>query len=167
MFTGQEAMTRPWLHFHPSRTGLGFLIVMCALTILSCRTVEELKPQRGIVTIPLEGGRAVYFKREARGLSFDVLVLSPDPDPCRVANPAVDDVFTSQGPQTVYYKIEGGKLQVYSASRVTRAKASDSGNAIEHHLLEAPDYLAVSETYEQKGLTKLSVPLNVPNGRCR
>ena len=156
-----------FLQSHTSRLGRGYLVIISALTIFSCRAVEELKPQRGIVAIPLEAERQLYFKREVRGLSYDLLTLSTDSDPCRSDDPAVDDVFVAQGPLTIYYMIEGGRLQVYSASSVTLAKGGDIRSLVEHHLLDPLDYQRVSDTYKQQGFTKLDVQLNIAAGRCR
>jgi hypothetical protein len=158
-------MMRPWLRYYASRVGFRFLLSVGALTISSC--IPDMRSAHGIVAIPIEGGRQVYFKREVRGLSYDVLTLSANSDPCRPDDPVVDDVFNTHGPVAVYYKIEGGRLQVYASSGVVLAKAGDLRKLVEHHELVTSDYLEMRDTYKQQSLTDLDVPLNVPRGRCR
>lgn len=70
------------------------IVLGCVMTMLSSSTVDNLKPQFGVIVVSLGNGRPLYFKREARGLSYDVLALSMDSDPCRSADPARDYIFT-------------------------------------------------------------------------
>ena len=150
----------------PTRAWLILIIFACSMTIQSCSSVDELQPQFGIVALTVEGGRQIYFKREVRGLSYDVLAVSDDPDPCHTANDAADYVFRAQGPLTVYYKLEGPKLVVYSASPGAASDKSEIPRLIDARLLEAPEFQQFGIKYHEKGFTKLDVPLNVPIDRC-
>lgn len=149
----------------PGRVPLGCLVFISGMTMFSCRTVDNLKPQFGVIAVAGEDGRQFYFKREVRGLSYDVLAISLDPNPCSSANSTTDYVFTAQGPHTVYYRIDAGKLRVFSAPPV-KVPETPQGDFVEAHLLEAPDFLELRDDYERRGLTKVDVPLNVPDRTC-
>lgn len=61
---------------------LVLLGIVLAMALSSCKSVDDLKPQHGTVAVGMEG-RKLYFKRETRGLSYDVLWLSENPDRVR------------------------------------------------------------------------------------
>jgi len=78
------------------------LLFAIAGMLSSCKAFELVKPQYGIVPVPLNDGGKLYFRREVRGLSHDELSLSADPVRCRSAKPEDDYIFQAQGPLTVF-----------------------------------------------------------------
>ena len=64
--------------------------------------------QYGKVEIVVKS-KPLYFRREARGLNFDEVILSPNADVCAEYNPELDIRFTSID-TTIYYRIQDETL---------------------------------------------------------
>jgi YD repeat-containing protein len=166
---GKPKMSRPIPLLTLWKIGLLAVVSVGTMTLFSCKAVDDLRPQRGIVHVSLGAagsGPEVYFKREVRGLSYDVLWISAQQDPCAPAAPKKDLIFNAQGPHAVFYKIEAGKLIVYSASPVTPATEGQLSVLVESHVLSATDFNSLRSGYNGMGLTKVDVPLNTSPQPC-
>jgi len=61
------------------------LALTLALISLSCS--NDTTSRYGIVTVQLQNGQRVYFKREVWGINGDQLIISATPDLCSMPDP--------------------------------------------------------------------------------
>jgi len=85
--------------------------------LVSCS--NDFSSEYGIVTVQLQNGQKVYFKREVWGLNGDQLVISASPDLCSMPKPQedraeADYVYNVLGTPEIYYKSDGDELTLYS-----------------------------------------------------
>src|SRR6266446_246048 len=95
-------------------TALFFLAITVAFSGCSA---HEFAPQYAVSKLDLPNGKAIYFKREVRGLlgNYDVVAISPNSDPCASVNDDTDYCICFDR-QYVYYKLEGDTLHFYYAT---------------------------------------------------
>lgn len=91
-----------------------YLLALLPLSFSAC--MPDLSPAYGIVKVKV-GEQEVYFKREARGLSYDALVISTSDSFCGMPDPQSDYIFREQGPLRLYYKVDNNSLIIYARSR--------------------------------------------------
>ena len=93
-----------------------YCLIIC-LILVSCS--NDFSSEYGIVTVQLQNGQKVYFKREVWGLNGDQLVISASPDLCSMPKPQedraeADYVYNVDGTPEIYYKSDGDELTLYS-----------------------------------------------------
>jgi hypothetical protein len=132
-------------------------IVACSLLILLCGCGPDMRPQFAVQLIKLSSGKAVYFKRYAWGLSSDLLVLSPDPDPCKDPDPRVDIQFLEMGLDRVFYRSTSDTITVFAHPNVS----IPSGGGVLPVRLEYQDdpswWVRAYESHAEMGIAKLDM----------
>jgi hypothetical protein len=93
-----------------------YCLIICLIS-LSCS--NDSTSRYGIVTVQLQNGQKVYFKREVWGINGDQLVISASPDLCSMPKPnedrsEADYVYNVLGGPEIYYKSDGDELTLYS-----------------------------------------------------
>lgn len=103
-------------------------ILLNALLIV-CACGPELPPKCGMIILSLEGEKdRLYLKRMARGLNYDGIVLSADPNPCGEGDPKRDLVFAGIAPFPVLFELKEGTLYVSSYTAVDNPELSSVGS---------------------------------------
>jgi hypothetical protein len=92
-----------------------------AIALVSLNCSNDFSSRYGIVTVQLQNGQKVYFKREVWGINGDQFVISASPDLCSMPDPEankseIDYVYDLLGPPEIYYKSSGDELTLYSTS---------------------------------------------------
>jgi hypothetical protein len=89
------------------------------LMLVSCG--NDFSSEYGIVTLQLQNGQKVYFKREVWGINGngDLLIISTSPDLCSMPKPRensaeADYVYNVIGHPEIYYRLNGDELTLYS-----------------------------------------------------
>jgi hypothetical protein len=139
--------------------GLGVVL----LGWLGC---QDLRPKYGVFSLRASGGETLYFKREVRGLNYDVLTLSVDKDHCKKPDPSRDYVFDDLGPHTIYYRIEGDVLTLYLTIPATPPRNFQSQIKVEQREMAPLEFAKVANNHKERGLTLLDVPLD-EDLRCK
>jgi len=90
-------------------------LLLSVVTFTGCNSGGESSPYKyGIAEVKIAGRQPLYFKREVRGMNYDVVCLSTNKDPCAAADSKYDYVFANSGGERVYYKIENDSLVLFS-----------------------------------------------------
>lgn len=131
------------------------------IMILSSSCSTESSPYKyGVVALKISDSQQVYFKREARGVSYDSLALSINGDPCIEPDPKSDFILHSSELPRIYYKIENGTLVLYLT---VDAKSPGSGtfpvNVIQKkiHPIDSEEF---KESYEKLGIKFIEIKLS-------
>jgi hypothetical protein len=140
------------------------LIVLYERLSTSAETVG--RSQFGTVAIPMPNGVVIYGRRESRGLNYDVLSLSPNPNPCATANPETDYIFRYDG-SPLYLGHGQNDLTVYRYGSVEVPKSQLPSATINLKHLTFDEFQSVRESYQKKNIEKLDVPLNMSAGGCQ
>jgi hypothetical protein len=130
--------------------------IFILLTTLVIYNFPDMSSQYGLVTISVDG-KQLYFKREARGLNYDSLILSTNKDHCAEYNPDSDYDFTNSDP-TVYYKVDGEVLHI-TASNAAPPKDFPVKVSI-HRITDNSEWFDLEENHLEKGLELLNIPLS-------
>ena len=139
---------------------LGLLFV--TLGLVSC---VKLSPKYGSVTLRSPTAGELYFKREVRGLNYDVVALSTNPDCCVEANPRSDFIFGSD-PLPMYYSFEDNTLNLFLTSVVTSPSNFQSSVKVVQHHLSPSEFADLQKSFKDRGLELLDVPID-EKLRCR
>ena len=126
---------------------------------------DEANRTFGMLELKYPNGEKVYFRREARGLNFDSLTLSRDPNHCRVPDNTSDIIFKGLGPIHLFYPFEGDNLHLYLTNPVTIPPVLKNLNIIQHGLTNQ-QYLAFSKNHKSEGLEFLDIPLDERLKNC-
>ena len=145
-----------------------YLIIILLLSICACS-------KYGITELKTSNGNKIYFKREARGLNYDSVILSANDNYCAEYNPELDYRFTTIDP-TIYYKIDSNALYLlsgnltlpgyeYKPEQYVTAPKSFPVKVV----IVKPDKLIVwekrKELYQDKGMELLEIPID-DNLKC-
>jgi hypothetical protein len=116
----------------------------------------DLSPQYGMTTISV-GGKQVYFKREARGLNYDNVILSSSSDFCAEYNAETDFRFPGMD-NVIYYKINGEILQIISSPNI---KPQNFPVKVEVREVTDPmEWFRLKDTHKENGIELLNVQLS-------
>lgn len=135
------------------------LIGLCILA-LGNNSCANSPYSYGIVSLKVSESQEVYFKREARGLNHDSLVLSANKDYCAEPSPQVDFIFHASGSHSIYYKIENGILIMYPSSAATPPESRQFPVKVVQYDLTTLDYAELQKNHEKLGLKYLEVKLD-------
>lgn len=149
------------------------LLILSAYAII-IYNMPDFSSVYGIAKISVSG-RQLYFKREARGLNYDSVVLSANDNFCDKYNPESDFRFTTADP-VIYYKIDSDTLYLLSgnpASGGSEHKPDDYVVAAESFSVKVvivrPDRLIDwekrGELYQDREMKLLEIPLD-DNLKC-
>ena|SRR5215216_4043837 len=133
------------------------LLAVMAMLNFGC---ADLFSQYGMRMVESPSGEKLYFRREARGLNFDSLVLTKNPDHCREPDPSHDIVFFGLGPIHVFYKFEENRLHLYLTNLVDVPDKFSDKTQIVQHKLSNPEFIFMKENYKTDGLGLIDVPLD-------
>lgn len=121
--------------------------------------IPDLSPSYGRVKLKVSESQEIFFKREASGLNYDVLVISPSDDLCEIPNPKTDYVFRSTG-VTVYYKVENDSLILFTNQTATPPEGGQFPIKIEQKGLNTLEAEEIKKKAEELGLRSLDVPFD-------
>jgi hypothetical protein len=132
---------------------------LCLLIVLAGACRYRTRVAVGLYPIKLSNGSCVYLKREARGLSYDVVGLSENADPCVALNPDSDYIYSEMGPFDVYYAVSDREITLYSTSEL-RVPPHPSGELQVRNVRLLPlQFRDFRETYPTKGISRVLVPV--------
>ena len=97
--------------------GAGVLISLALLVYYFLPDFDFASSRYGRVEITVDG-KQLYFKREARGLNYDKVILSPDQNVCAEYKPEKDIGFKSLD-DIIYYRIDSNTLYLLYGNPVT------------------------------------------------
>ena len=142
-----------------------FLPLLLPLTVFAGCSAD-LSPQYGVLALSAPNGREVFFKREARLLDYDVLVLSATQDVCQEADPRRDYVFTGPA-RKIYYNFSGpSTLNLFVTSSATEPVEFSSSVKVIQHELDPLEYADLEKHFKDRGILLAAVPIN-PALKCR
>lgn len=134
-----------------------YILWLALATIAGCDVTPNGTSTRGIHEVTMADGLPVYFKREIRGQNYDALWISLNGDPCHSFDPQVDYRFAALGPLVVYYMPESGGLITYSTTTLEPPSRPARSLRIENRVLEPLAFQELTQTYQSRGLTRLSI----------
>lgn len=139
-----------------SISGVAILIVIPLTFVLAVYyfTFPDFSSQYGITTISVDG-KQLYFKREARGLNHDDVILSPNNDHCAEYNPETDVSFPLLD-DIIYYKIKDDVLYLVTRQVI---RAENFPVKVEFKSIYATEGFELSEKHKEMGLELLDVRL--------
>lgn len=135
--------------------------LLSVVAFISCNSGGGVSPYKyGITEVKIPGKQPLYFKREVRGMNYDVLCLSANKEPCAGADSKYDYVFSNFGGERIYYKIENDSLVLFDIWTET---PSDKGrfqvNVIPKQLSPL-DFAELKKAPEKQGISYLDVKLD-------
>lgn len=139
-------------------------ILLLALIVTGCGRERDYADY-GTLRIEAPNGEEFYFRREMRGLNYDALSLSKDSNFCSKPNPDNALIFRSLGPVIVFYRFKGNELHLYKMSEVDVPKNFSNTIKLVLHDITNLEYIALRQTYADKGLEMSDVPMN-PQLNC-
>ena len=113
----------------------------------------------GAYAVRLSDGSYIYLKREVRGLSYDVVGLSANSDPCVALDPEVDYIYSEMGPFDVYYSVSAHELTLYSTSEVTAPHHPSVRFQVRNIQLLPLQFRDLRNTYRTRGISRILVPV--------
>ena len=135
-------------------------LLLSVVASTGCNSGDELSPYLyGIAEVKIAGKQSLYFKREVRGMNYDVLCLSTNKDPCAGADSKDDDVFSNFGGERVYYKIENDSLVLFSWTKTPSDKGRFQINVIPKEL-DPLERVELKKAPEKQGISYLDVKLD-------
>src|SRR5437899_996831 len=139
-----------------------FALLLVALASVCCM---KLSPKYGFVALRSQTNGELYFKREVRGLNYDVVILSTNQDYCVEGNPHSDFIFASD-PLPMYYSFEGNTLNLFLTRVVAEPADFQSAVKVVQHHLSPSDFAELQKAFKDRGLKPLNVPID-EKLRCR
>jgi hypothetical protein len=136
-----------------------FWFFALGLSIVACGVSHSLSHQYGVIILTVSNDQDMYFKREVRGLNYDVMVLSTDDDYCREADASSDYVFASD-PLPMYYQLEDGTLSLYLTSPAAVPENFQSPIRVVQHQLSPLEFEDIQQHYKERGLNLLRVEID-------
>ena len=140
-----------------------YLLALLPISFTTC--VPGLSPAYGIVKVKV-GDREVYFKREARGLSYEALVISPNDSFCGMPDPKSDYIFREQGPLRLYYKVDNNALVLYGTSNATQPEAKNFPVNVVQHELTVLEFDRLERDAARLGFLSLEISMK-ESKRCK
>jgi hypothetical protein len=113
----------------------------------------------GFSEVSLPNGQKLFFRREARGLNYDSLSITANPDFCASPNLDEDITFPSIG-AVVFHRFNEGRLVIYVISPPQIPKESPLKDVVTIQKITNPEFLNLKETYKERGLELADVPLD-------
>src|SRR5262249_51042489 len=146
------------------------LILALALVSLSC--TDDYPPEYGIITVQLQNGQKVYFKRVVWGLIGDRTVISASPDLCSMLKSNEDSAEADyvykvwlDHPE-IYYKSSGNELTLYSTSLAKPPTKTPFPISIVQKQLQATEMIELRGKASALGLKPLNVEID-RTANCR
>lgn len=138
-------------------------LVICFVTA-SCAS-DISSSNYGIVTLQLENGKKVYFKREVWGLNGHNFVISVSPDLCSMPKPTEDKsetdyVYNGMDPPILYYKINGDELTLYSTTLPNPPTKTPFPVKIVQNELTTIDIIRLRDKAPTLGLKEIKVEID-------
>jgi hypothetical protein len=145
----------------PATRILILFFLLSVLVVLSNCSAHEFAPQYSISKLDLPNGKAIYFKREVRGLlgNYDVVAISPNGDPCASVNSDNDYCICSDR-EYVYYKLDGDTLHLYYATANSAPKKNNFPLKVVNHDINIMRVDEFKRTYAKDGITRLELPVD-------
>jgi hypothetical protein len=145
-----------------------YCLIICSI-LVSCS--NDFSSEYGIVTVELQNGQKVYFKREVWGLNGDQLVISASSDLCSMPKPQedrteADYVYNVLGTPEIYYKSSGDELTLYSTSLAMPPTKTPFPIRIVQKQLEAIEMIELRSKARTLGLKPLKVEID-RTANCR
>jgi hypothetical protein len=135
----------------------GILLAVIAILNFGC---SDFSSQYGMLMIESPAGEKLYFRREARGLNFDSLALTKNPDHCRKPDPSTDIIFKGLDPNVLFYKFQDNELHLYIDIPTNVPDNFLEKTKIVQHEITNPKFLFLKENYKSEGLEMVDVKLN-------
>ena len=146
---------------------LTLALASLALTVaLQACNEREFAPEYAISRLDLANGKAIYFKREVRGITgnYDVVAISTDGNPCTSVNDDTDYCICSWQPY-VYYKLEDDSLHLYYATADHAAAKDQFPVKVVNHEINPMDVKLFEHTYWKLGIVRLDLAVDATK-RC-
>ena len=143
-------------------TAASFGFAFIVLGLVCC---VNLSPKYGLVTLHDPENAELYFKREVRGLNYDVVVLSTNKQYCDEPDSKSEFVFASD-PLPMYYRFEGNTLNLFLTSVVSQPPNFQSSIKVVQHHLSPSEFGDIKKHFKEKGLEQLDIPID-ERLRCR
>jgi hypothetical protein len=137
----------------------GALCAAIGLMTLSSLRCVDLRSKYGVVTLRGPDNQALFFKREVRGLSYEVVVLSTSNDHCREVDSTADYVFSSD-PLPMYYSLENNTLNLYLTVPAAPPPTFKSPIKIAQHQLSPLEFADLKKNFRDRGLQLLDIPID-------
>jgi hypothetical protein len=133
---------------------------LIVLSIILSACGPDLSPAYGRVGVRVSDNAQIFFKREVRGLNYDALVISPSDSLCGMPNAKTDYVFTGMGPFDVYYKVETGRLILFTHYAATPPPDSRFPVGVVQNELGSPDFDQLKSNADGLNLRHLEFPID-------
>lgn len=139
--------------------------VLALLTQASC-SYPDFSSEYAIEPVKLSTGQTIYFKREVRGINgnYDVVSIPTNSDPCKSYDEKTDYYIRSDR-KYVYYKVEGDKIHLYSATANRSPERFPINMRIENHEIHPLDQEKFEANYDKQGITRLLLEIK-PENKC-
>lgn len=143
-----------------------FGYILCAVVLVGllalhgCGT-SDFAPEYALAKLELPNGRAIFFKREVRGINgnYDVVAISPNADPCVSVNDDTDYCICSWR-EYIYYKLEGETLHLYYATADHSPAKHEFPVRVVNHEIHPKDAEQFKRTYSERGITRLDLAID-------
>ena len=144
----------------PARIIIGLFLLALLLAFSGC-SAHEFASQYSISKLDLPNGKAIYFKREVRGITgnYDVVAISPNGDPCASVNDDTDYCICSWR-EYVYYKLDGDTLHLYYATADHAPTKTVFPIKVVNHEINIMKVDEFKRTYAKDGITRLDLPVD-------
>ena len=119
----------------------------------------------GVQLIQSPNGEKLYFRRDTRGLNYDSLSLSRNSNYCAEPDPNEAVIFNGHGDQPVFYKFEGNTLHIFDGGYIKMPPHFSDKVSVVVHKISNPEYIALEQNYQKKGLERSEVPANLKCSR--
>jgi hypothetical protein len=119
----------------------------------------DLSPKYGVVAVQSAQNAELYFKREVRGLNYDVVVLSSNRQFCEKADSKSEFIFSSD-PLPMYYNFEGNTLNLFVTSVAAQPPDFQSPVKVVQHNLSPSEFAEMQRSFKDQGLKRLDVPID-------
>jgi len=133
------------------------LALAIILTVLHSGCGQLIPPDYGVKEVKMPDGQSVYFKREVRGPSYDLMVISSNNKYCNMPDNKLDYIYNVLGPTELYYKIEGYTLILYGRFAADPPETMPFPVTIIQKEFEPLDFLKLKQHVGELGLTRLVV----------
>ena len=142
-----------------------FKYVSCVMTLAALLALQgcgvDFSSEYAIAKLDLPDGKAIYLKREVRGINgnYDVVAISQNSDPCVSFNDDSDYCICSWR-EYVYYKLDGDTLHLYYATAFRApAKQAFPVKVVNHeiHPMEAEEF---KHKYAEIGITRVDLAID-------
>lgn len=133
-------------------------LLKTSLFILLCFLVSCSSTGYGLLAIESPSGKKLYFRREVRGLNYDLLSLSEKNNYCSKPDPQTSLIFRTIDPHA-FYKFNENELHIYTMADVTKPTKLADGIELVVHAIGNQQYIHMKEDYLEMGLQRVEVPI--------